>query len=209
MVDTRSRRLLTGPGAAGTSRQQREPGGNRDHRRGAERRPQPTHTGPHTEPSVSSNPNRQREYSQRLSQQRDMDLVHMEQDEFEFLQANKDRLLVAHQDRFQEFLRRRREKRPVASEEPRRRGDQQWEQPPSPKRRGIDHPRREQEDAHQDVESSASQEAPRNLRGVSQHRRQDKDDALEKDLQEALKPLRQGYRGSPFVESIYNLEELA
>lgn len=118
MVDTRSRRLLTGPGAAGTSRPQRDPDGDRDRRQGAGRRshshaPQPTHTGPYTEHSVSANLNRQRDYQHRVSQQRDLDLVQMEQDEFAFLQANKERLLQAHQDQLKEFLRKRREKRPA------------------------------------------------------------------------------------------------
>lgn len=52
---------------------------------------------------------------------------------------------MAHQDRFQEFLRRRREKRPADPEEPRRDGDHQQEHPTSFKRRGIDDPRGDRE----------------------------------------------------------------
>lgn len=98
LVDTCSRRLATVNDATGPSRPQHNPSGDVGHRVGADHRahshaPQPTHYGPYTLCSVSSHPNRQPEYPQHVSQQREMDLVHSEQDEFEFLQANKKQLL--------------------------------------------------------------------------------------------------------------------
>lgn len=213
MVNTRAQRSTHVPEEIGTSLPASQ-GGRRGRRAGntlptRSLAPQPTHSGPYSDHTVSSRHNPHPEFLPPPaqpplltfgSQERDLELAQLEQDEFEFLQANKEQLLQEHSGQFQDFLRRRREKRPVDPVPPQGTNGPPVSHPPHPKRRATTNPQ------------CPTMQAPLvTIPWEPQPNVPDKstpasEDLLEREVQALMRPLRRGHHGSPFAAHIVNFD---